>query len=704
MQLSDNESELLRKWITKKLEDISDADSDVLADYVLALVKTEDAKPVGKANVAEPLKDFLGSNTDAFVEEIFQAIATKSFDPNRPPPKPAASVYQPPKRQSVELPRQLNESKKRSYSYHDWDREEDANGQIQSYQGGERPVKHARRGARGYDQRSTRQSLKASRQYGMPQRMPQLPTPPPGMPQFDPNNPMASMLAMQQMMGMFPDMVNGASPTNGHSFKPPQRKQRCRDYDVKGFCAAGASCPYEHGEDTFVVPIMDQEYDPNNSMLLDITPTRVGHVDTSLGDCGKRGSRGRGRGRGGSNFRGGNKRSNFSLSGPARDRSNTTIVVEQIPDENFNDESVRSFFQEFGNIEDVTLLADKKVAIVKYDGHQAAKNAYESPKVVFDNRFVKVYWHKAVTTPAFSSKPSDSAKITHEDEDQEMQDGEEALDIEELTKRQEEAQRKHDDAKKQREDAEKQKQDLDAKLKAVDEERKKMADLIAKRAGKESLPLDDSPTHIKTEESDQTKALKAQLAKVEAEARSLGLDPDAVTNGYSGYSSYRGRGGYRGRGRGRGSYRGYRGGWAGTPAFGGAVKRLDNRPKTVAVTFGEGTYDNHDEALRQFLLFNSLDSASLSKHPDRDDTALVTFNHRYEGEMFMDAAGKSDLLHVGKVDLSWHKLEDKSTGMNGALDSAVKTGPAETMEPQSADVQVTDGYDMVEEEDLDRWS
>ena len=43
MHLDDSEAELLKKWIIKKLEDISDADSDVLADYVLALVKTDDS-------------------------------------------------------------------------------------------------------------------------------------------------------------------------------------------------------------------------------------------------------------------------------------------------------------------------------------------------------------------------------------------------------------------------------------------------------------------------------------------------------------------------------------------------------------------------------------------------------------------------------------------------------------------------------------
>ena len=39
MHLDDAESDLLKKWIIKKLEDITDADEDVLADYVLVSLR-----------------------------------------------------------------------------------------------------------------------------------------------------------------------------------------------------------------------------------------------------------------------------------------------------------------------------------------------------------------------------------------------------------------------------------------------------------------------------------------------------------------------------------------------------------------------------------------------------------------------------------------------------------------------------------------
>ena len=678
MILDDSESDLLKKWVIKKLESISDADSDVLADYVVALAKTDDPEPAAKANCIENLKDFLVDNTEPFVDQLFHAISTKSFDPNQPPPKPAAPTYQPPKRTSIEQPRFSIESRKRSY--HDWDRDEQAhsNGRIQSYDGGDRPMKQPRRGGRGHDQRGGGQP---PQQYGMPQ----MPAPFPGMPPIDPNNPMATLFAMQQALGLFPGLPNG-TPT----------AQRCRDYDTKGFCAAGMSCPYGHGNDPVVIPGMNQEYGPNNASLLNIAPSRTGHLNLSQNNRGRGDFRGRGRGA--NNFRGGGKRSIISHLGPTRDLSNTTIVVESIPQDKCDEQMMRDFFSEFGNIDEVTVQPDKKLAIIKYDDHAAAQAAYESPKVVFDNRFVKVFWHKTdrqLNPMAGSSHVNMDRKASN---DVEMQDDNQTDPVE-LAKQQEEAQRKHDEAKKQREEMAKQRLELDAQLKAKEEERRKMADLIARKTGKAQSPQAEAGSENGVVESEQTKGLKAQLAKLEAEAKSLGLNPDEMTNGISSPTSFRGRGGFRGRPRGRGHYPSYRGGWAG--GRGGAVMRLDNRPKTVAVTFPDGSYNTHEEALRQFLLFNNLDSATLTNHPDRDDTALVAFNQRFEGENFMAAATNSELLHIGKVELAWYKPDNNAAATNGTHDSDTKMAQTETTEQPSRE---NENYEMAEDENLDHWS
>jgi hypothetical protein len=367
MHLDDAASNLLKTWITAKLEKISDADSDVLADYVLALVKTDDPESVAKANCAENLNDFLHADTASFVDELYQAIATKSYDPSRPPLKPAAPIYQPLKRTSLEPPRLPNESRKRS-RWHDWDREEEANGsgRLPAWDVGNRPFKQPRRGGRGFERGGGRHAQTPTVPFGMIQNMPPMNTTNPGMPSFDPNDPMATMLAMHQTLTtILTGNPNGTLPLNGSGFGAPPRPQRCRDYDTKGYCATGPSCPYDHSNDPFTVNGSNVEYDPNNSAaaLLDVEPSRTGQFDVTQPGRGR--GRGNARGRGGASFRGGGKRAEFSHIGPNRDGSFTSIVIEQIPDDKCDEQSVRDFFSEFGNIENINLQKEKKLAIVR---------------------------------------------------------------------------------------------------------------------------------------------------------------------------------------------------------------------------------------------------------------------------------------------------------------------------------------------------
>jgi len=471
---------------------------------------------------------------------------------------------------------------------------------------------------------------------------------------------------------------------------PPAQKKtgrRCFDYDRKGFCARGASCPYEHGEEAIVAPAADQ-YDPSNSALPGFPP-----VD-QFSDSGRGGGRGRGRGRGG-NFRGGGRRADISIQGQNFDRSNTTIVIEQIPEDKFDEQTIREFFNEFGTIEEVGLQPYKRLATVKYDTYDAAKAAYDSPKVIFDNRFVKVYWHKSDTP----YKPSGAGEG-----DVEMKEQEPQIDPEEFAKRQEEAQRKHEEAMKQRAETEKQRLDVDAKIKAMEAEKKKLAEMLARKGGKTATPAASTPKANGGATPNDPKGLQEQLAKLEAEAQSLGIDPENTTNGWAGASGYRGRGGFRGRGafRGRGFTPGFRGGYAGGMR-GGAVKRLDNRPRTVAIVFPSGTYDQHDEALRQYLLLsNNLEHAELSKHPDRSDAALLAFEERYRAENFMAAAGASSgIPHIGQVELSWQPNPPVTIVNNANGNEAQEDYKMDVSEPNAPAVESMDAFDVADDDD--RW-
>ncbi|KAF1827429.1 uncharacterized protein K489DRAFT_16498 [Dissoconium aciculare CBS 342.82] len=684
MHMDDAESDLLKTWVIKKLENISDADSDVLADYVLALIKTDEPLHVAKSACVENLRDFLAESSEGFVNDLYSAIGAKAYDPARPPPKivskPASDDHSraAPGTQHDTSGRQPAASKKRSY--HDWDRD-NAHGTPSFHtDGNNRPIKQARRGGRGGLERGSRnnfmQELRGTASSFTPshlQALPQMPGLPPGMAPFDPNNPMASFMAMQQFMGIpLPEMPGFAPLNAGHGV------QRCSDYDTKGFCNRGANCPFEHGNDRLLLPGRDSEYDPAQATLLNVQPNRTGTVDATPGVRPRGGHRGRGRG--GVPTRGNGRRADFSHQGPIHDETATTIVVEQIPDDKFNGDAIKGFFAQFGHIADITLRNHKRIALIQFEDHRAANDAYNSPKVVFDNRFVKVYWHKpqkAARGPEdrnFQQSSNNTAAP-----DVMMEDTEQPVDTAELARRQEEAQRKYETSKKQREEQQQQKLELDLKLKAIEAERSKMAAKLAHKAG----------------------GLRAQLAKLEAEAKSLGIDPDASADGaaWGGFPSRgRGRGSFRGRPGRAGFYPGGRGGWAG-----GAVKRLDNRPKIVAISFIDGNYEDHDEALRQYLLFSSTENVTLTQHPSRPNVALLAFTERYLGEIFMKAATAPDFPLAGKIELAWHKPETDDTLTEDAANNNELTsqepGKNGDAAPTGATAKEVD-YDVAADDDL----
>ena len=360
--------------------------------------------------------------------------------------------------------------------------------------------------------------------------------------------------------------------------------------------------------------------------MMDVQKTSPNGVNGHSAVENSRGNdRGRGRGRGRGD-RGGfvpnrGGRASFSHAGPNSDRSVTTIVVEQIPEEKFDEGSVREFFSEFGNIIEVTMQAYKRLALVKFDEWAAAKRAYDSPKVIFDNRFVKVYWYKPETLP---TPPTNGAAKASSPTTQSSKPEEPAFDKEEFELKQAAAQKSHEEKMKKlketesaREALEKRKEEL---MRSQQEEKKKLLERLTAKTGTSttqassmspsaaSSPAQNGVNGGDKKESKHTEALKRQLASLEAEAKSMGLDTALSDDTWAPRGRGRGRGAYRGRGgfvpRGRGfdpSRGGYRGRGAPFGRGGGGAFKLDNRTKRVAVSGTE--FDaSKDEALRQYLL------------------------------------------------------------------------------------------------------
>lgn len=379
--------------------------------------------------------------------------------------------------------------------------------------------------------------------------------------------------------------------------------------------------------------------------------------------------------------RSGPKRAPFSFLGAMYDRTQTKLVVECIPEVNFDENQIRDFFSQFGKIEEVTLMPYKRLAIVKFDTWSSANEAYNSPNVIFNNRFVKLFWYKeekhAVVANGDGTDGAQIASPANNGSRASADGAEPDIDMDEFKKQQDEAQKAHEEKMRKKKELAEMQAELDKKRKELQAkqaaEKQKLAKLAASKTGSLALAAEETPEKDEsakpTNTSSQTEALRATLAKLQEEAKSIGLDPHANTeedatistfSEYSPYSPYSphaprgGRGGYFRGGRGgyipRGAYRG-RGGASGRGNIHAAYAAfsLDNRPKKVALTGVDFTAPEKDEALRQHLFSLGEFSAEIQVTPAKTH---VSFSDRKAAENFFNTVGGA-LLPGDKLDVAW---------------------------------------------------
>ncbi|KAH7385216.1 hypothetical protein DE146DRAFT_194267 [Phaeosphaeria sp. MPI-PUGE-AT-0046c] len=648
MMLREEDSGAFKQWLLPKLETISDADAEVLADYVIALVTANESKEGLRRICLDALADFLQDNTASFVDDVVKALHARSYvppslpqqtQPPRPAPIPSVVHAQTPPLDAPTGPAATRAGR----SHHGLpDRPTgpaSAHGAPPSFNGqSSRKRKLAQRdtseprerqdgrhnhgdiGNRATKQTARRgdKSLRGAAMSFEPRAHPppaafmpppsmlnlsNLPPPPPGPLPFDASNPMAFFAMMATLGTSMPGMPPlPPIPSSTHGAAAQGRKEPCHDYHNEGFCAAGIMCPYEHESTTYA-----------NS-----------HVPDSRRHGASRSNRGENRG--------GRSRAHFSQLGPSADRTNTTLVVEQIPEENCSEDNVRRFFSKFGAIIDVQMHAFRRLAVVKFDNHDAANEAYHCPKAIFDNRFVKVYWFK-------SESQISGGDIQMRDGDDEG----ERLDPEEVAKRQAEAQEAFEARRKKMEEADARAAKIEQRIQEKDNEMRAIRRELAKLAGEDNDELEEQSTQ--------------DLATLQAEADSLFAQhdfagPSGRGRGHAARGAYRGRGStpFSHRGRGRGAYPG-RGGFATPyPSNKVGVRRLDNRPRRLTVA-GIEKGSQKDEALRQYLV-NMPECASIERHPEQPDTVILTFDERFQAEMFLDAS-RNIPDAGGPLELSW---------------------------------------------------
>lgn len=412
----------------------------------------------------------------------------------------------------------------------------------------------------------------------------------------------------------------------------------------------GDMCPYDHGMDRIIVdegagaypgpfppggPIppmgvrtvppqpfygMPDAYDPERSGMMPgqdmgfpggMMPNEMMQM---RGNGMRRGTGGRGH-RGHGNTRGGyhNQRHHHQYH-----PQNTTLNVEKIPAEFCQIATVNDFFAKFGTITNISVQPHAQKAVIQYSTRQEAENAYNSPDAIFDNRFVKVYWHKD-ETPANNGTPAAGATaaaapaepqppmLNPNEPDPELV----AARAAELAKEREEKQKKHQEHMKSILEIQKKREN---QLQQQIDEQKRLLNQLTNSTGLTQAEKADLLKALKTVQNDinttktaaaqpavtpavtpantsevsepaavtegteTTEDLKKKLARLEAEASHLGIQG----SGFRG-----GRGGYYGRGRGS---------W---PRMRGGMTRmsLDNRPTKIVVK--DIPQDSNETELRQ---------------------------------------------------------------------------------------------------------
>ncbi|KAJ1557810.1 RNA-binding protein 27, partial [Nowakowskiella sp. JEL0078] len=497
MIFTEDQTRSLKAFLVKILTPIADAEPDVLGDYVIALLKAEKSLAELKNVCITQLEDFLRDETTSFVNQLFITLASE-YTTIPPPMQNSNDVTKnitPTKRYSErdesEGSDEENEErnfKRRQNRSHSPNLFLDNNGknlntfevEIQNpISSSKESIRNREQDDGGEEDRNRDTGDDTSYRKRKPEEF------------FHPGR--AARIAntdnYNQVAQSYPTRVyvpqsargylasgndwnmplggqNGSSQyqgdrgrSNGYQRRGrsdyrsgrnyTSRQQRCHDYDEKGYCLRGDSCPYDHGTDRIVVDDMvpvnsnfeisgntksnqpfrhmyeysnvqrqstppQEGYDPERATfepnginptgdeipegvvlttgippILPI-PTRYGGFNNVEFKGRSGGYRGFGRGRGRADtgrFQGGPPNANGYR--------NPALVVENIPSEFCTMDQVLAFFGKYGNITNIQLSVVQSKALLQFSSYSEASSAFHSPEPIFGNRFVKVYWYKS---------------------------------------------------------------------------------------------------------------------------------------------------------------------------------------------------------------------------------------------------------------------------------------------------------------------
>ncbi|KAI8052230.1 hypothetical protein BDF22DRAFT_687200 [Syncephalis plumigaleata] len=741
-------SQYLKDRLASELEPICDADPVVLADYVIALLKNDKPRDEMRELCVSQLEDFLSEYTVSFVDNLLNMMTTLDFLPN-------------------EVRQQYTTGSQYSSTAMENNNNNNNNNNVQDRDRG-RDRMHRDNYSRTRNRNDTDEIVgnneadkgyRRDRRYGSPNRDRNWTRSPSRRRSASPSA-RASRDTYRDGHGNYDDRrsqkrrerpphrgttAGGAIPTNGSIGGPipiwnsdanqlggpiagnmnytsmnqmpssgmvgarnangGYRRGRCHQFDQKGFCSRGDTCPYEHISPNATIAVSDPiGYSPEHP-----GPINEGYDASGVSSHGMRGRggvnarMGRGRGRGG--------RGGFDSTGMNASNANvrTILRVENISPEQCALDQVNDYFRRFGTIVNIQVDPVNRQALVQFSSNAEAYAAYSCQDAVFGNRFIKVFWHERLQnehwqqggTPT-GSDAMETAPAAQSDADVKAQQRqaklEQILDIqrkkEQLLQMQLEQQQlleaqlnRSDLADSDRAELQQALEQITAVVKESQAETEHLRMQQQEAANNASLTyeqqrrnqldrelesmqlnakLNENGATSQNEEPESEEAmLRAKLAKLQKEAEELGIDAsnsqDYSAGGYYGRGRGRGRGaygGWRGRGRGRSSMT-----WtpatatttAATATAAGttnatpapAAFKLDNR--TTKIQVRDLTDDIKNTLQAHFSKFGVVTNINTL---DAKNRAIITFETRHEAEKA--AFSGAQMEGVGTLKMSWY--------------------------------------------------
>jgi hypothetical protein len=348
----------------------------------------------------------------------------------------------------------------------------------------------------------------------------------------DPNAPLDRQTAMN-MLQAFEGLQNMVSTMSNAIQRPsnektneqnPNSARLCPDFASNGFCSVGPSCPYTHGK-TVTVPSALGTYDPTAPVV-----TQVPQPSSLAASF-----------RQASNSNGWGQRGKYPVwASKIPGGYNSTLVVMRIPDQNCNEADIRAALGQFGNILEVLVHANDRLALVRFDNMDSVHSVFRSTTPLFNSKLVRLSWYRPDLIPA---EQSYDAAVNGKHIPMSKPWDNLTYDPEEFAKKNAEDQKKHEQLQ------------LEKKLVQNLEQRLKIrAELRSKG---EELP----------EDPELVEYMKAKAARLEAQVDEIDQQNGTEYHGPSYFSP--------------------------SPPFvvrNGSfcsVNRLDNRPKSVSLTFND---------------------------------------------------------------------------------------------------------------------